>query len=179
MATPSPAALLCCLLLASGLSSAWPAEGLALNPGGDDPRECPKGQTWSGRLQKCISSDAGDLTDEERTRLGRALARDGQYVEAIGVLESVKRPNDAVALTYLGYSHRKLGRIALGISYYHKALAIDPDNVNTREYLGEGYLSAGRPDLARAQLAAIEQRCGTGCEAYRELRSALDGNPVD
>jgi hypothetical protein len=54
-----------------------------------------------------------------------------------------------------------------------KALDIDPDNVATREYLGEGYVSKGQLDLAYLELAEIEQRCGTRCEEYQALEKAM------
>ena len=81
--------------------------------------------------------------------------------------------NDPAVLTYLGYSHRKLGNIDLGISLYKKALDIDPDNVDTREYLGEGYVSKGELDLAWLELVEIEKRCGTTCVEYQALEKAL------
>jgi tetratricopeptide (TPR) repeat protein len=85
----------------------------------------------------------------------------------------VSNENDPVVLTYLGYSHRKLGDIDLGISLYKKALDIDPENVDTREYLGEGYVSKGELDLAWLELSEIEKRCGTTCEEYRALEKVL------
>jgi tetratricopeptide (TPR) repeat protein len=85
----------------------------------------------------------------------------------------VKRKEDPVVLTYLGYSHRKLGEVDLGISLYKQALDIDPENVDTREYLGKGYVTTGRLDLARLELAEIEKRCGTTCEEYQELHKVL------
>ena len=86
---------------------------------------------------------------------------------------------DATALTYLGYSHRKQGKIDLGIRFYKAALAIDPNNVDTREYLGEGYVAAGRKDLARIELAKVEKLCGTSCEQYAELAAAIAGAATD
>ena len=64
----------------------------------------------------------------------------------------VRDQQDDVVLTYIGYSKRKLGAVDEGIAYYHRALAINPDNVNTREYLGEGYVAMGRFDLARGRI---------------------------
>ena len=82
---------------------------------------------------------------------------------------------DPNVLNYLGYSHRKMGRLAEGMAYYKKALAIDPDFVLAREYLGEGYLAAGKLRLAEEQLAEIAKRCGTDCKAYRQLAAAISG----
>ena len=86
--------------------------------------------------------------------------------------------NDPAVLTYLGYSQRKLGNIDLGISLYKRALDIDPDNVDTREYLGEGYVSKGELDLAWLELVEIEKRCGTTCVEYRALEKALQSGTL-
>jgi tetratricopeptide (TPR) repeat protein len=155
---------------------AWSLPSLAFDLGGDDDRpskKCPSGKAWSDKARKCVAQRSGWLSDEDRARAGRQLARDGHFNEAIAILESVANKNDAFVLTYLGYSHRKLGDIDLGISFYKKALDIDPDNVATREYLGEGYVSKGQLDLAYLELAEIEQRCGTRCEEYQALEKAM------
>ncbi|HET7446757.1 MAG TPA: hypothetical protein VFJ49_02370 [Methyloceanibacter sp.] len=47
------------------------------------------------------------------------------------------------------------------------------ENVDTREYLGEGYVTVGQLDLARLELSEIEKRCGTTCEEYQELYKVL------
>jgi tetratricopeptide (TPR) repeat protein len=91
----------------------------------------------------------------------------------IKVLEMVKRKDDPVVPTYLGYSHRKLGDVDLGITLYKQALDVDPENVDTPEYLGEGYVTVGQLDLARLELSEIEKRCSTTCEEYQELHKVL------
>jgi hypothetical protein len=78
-----------------------------------------------------------------------------------------------VVLTFLGYSHCKLGDVDLGITLYKQALGVDPENVDTREYLGEGYVTVGQLDMARLELSEIEKRCGTTCEEYQELHKVL------
>jgi hypothetical protein len=49
-----------------------------------------------------------------------------------------------------------------------------------REYLGEAYVIEGKFDLAKDQLATIEQICGSKkCEYYGELEKALkDANAL-
>lgn len=158
------------------LALAWSLPSLALDLGGDDdepPKKCPSGKVWSDKARKCVTQKSDALSDEDRTRAGRQLARDGNYREAIAVLETVANKHDPVALTYLGYSHRKLGEIDQGISLYKKALEIDPENVATREYLGEGYVTKGQLDLAYLELTEIEKRCGANCEAYKALEKAV------
>jgi tetratricopeptide (TPR) repeat protein len=141
---------------------------------GTDSKDCPAGQTWSDSARKCVPANSDQLIDQEVTERGRQLARDGNYEEAIALLSTLEGRANSVALTYLGYSYRKLGQVDLGLSYYHQALALDPDDVDAREYLGEGYVATGQIDLARTQLAEIEQRCGTTCEQYEELEEAIE-----
>ena len=164
-------------LAVAGLALAWavPSYGFDFGGGDDDKpaKKCPSGKAWSKQNRKCEPLKSGSLSDEDLARAGRQLARDGHYQEAIKVLETVANRNDSVVLTYLGYSHRRLGDIDLGISLYKKALDIDPENVDTREYLGEGYVSKGELDLAWLELSEIEKRCGTTCEEYRALEIVL------
>ena len=136
-------------------------------------KKCPSGTAWSKQQGKCVGQKSGLLSDEDLARAGRGLALDGQYQDAIKLLELASNENDPAVLTYLGYCHRKLGNIDLGISLYKKALDVDPDNVNTREYLGEGYVSKGELDLAWLELVEIEKRCGTTCVEYQALKKAL------
>jgi tetratricopeptide (TPR) repeat protein len=137
------------------------------------PKKCPSGTAWSKEEKKCVAIKKGSLSDEDLARAGRALALDGHYRDAIKVLAMASNENDPAVLTYLGYSQRKLGNIDLGISLYKKALDVDPDNVDTREYLGEGYVSRGELDLAWLELVEIEKRCGTTCVEYQALEKAL------
>jgi tetratricopeptide (TPR) repeat protein len=156
------------------LTLSWSLPSLAFDLGGDDDRpskRCPSGKVW--KSGKCVSQRSDALSDEDRARAGRHLALDGRFSEAIAVLESVANKDNAFVLTYLGYSHRKLGDVDLGISLYKKALEIDPENVDTREYLGEGYVTKGQLDLAYLELAEIEKRCGATCKEYQALEKAM------
>jgi tetratricopeptide (TPR) repeat protein len=80
-----------------------------------------------------------------------------------------------MVLTMIGYAKRKSGSFDEGMAYYQRALAIDPKNANTREYLGEAYVEKGRMDLAKAELAKVEALCGTECEQYQDLAKAIAG----
>ena len=141
--------------------------------GSTTKKSCKKGEVWVKAKKKCLKAQAGILPDEDFYQQGRALAKEGEYDWAIAVLAAVQNQQDPRVLNYTGYSHRKAGRLEIGIVYYQKALAIDPDFNLAREYLGEGYVAAGRLDLARAQLAEIATRCGAGCEEYRDLAAAI------
>ena len=80
-----------------------------------------------------------------------------------------------MVLTMIGYSKRKQGNWEEGVAYYRQALAINPNNANTREYLGEAWLTKGRADLAKAELIKIAAITGKESEQYEDLAKAIAG----
>ena len=130
-------------------------------------------------VKKCLKVETGILPDDELYEQGRALAKAGQYEWALQVLAAIQNQNDPRVLNYTGYSNRKAGRLEIGITYYHKALAIDPNFVLAREYLGEGYVAAGRIDLAQIELNEIKNRAGVNSEEYRDLSKAINTGVVE
>ncbi len=164
-------AAITCLFALSGVAHA------AGDGGGSDAspanNECKKGEVWDKKKKKCVKAESGVLPDEDLYQQGRALAKQGHYDWAITVLAVIQNQQDPRVLNYTGYSHRKAGRLEIGISYYRQALAIDPNFNLAREYLGEGYIAAGRVDLAMNELAAIGQSCGTACTEYKDLAAAI------
>ena len=157
----------------SGSGSSGGASGGGGGNASPTTKGCKSGQVWNAKTKKCVKAQSGVLPDEELYQQGRALAKEARYDWAIEVLSLIQDQEDPRVLNYLGYSNRKAGRLDIGITYYSKALAIDPNFNLAREYLGEGYLAAGRVDLAMNQLAEIARSCGTGCEEYRELNAAI------
>ncbi|MCP4380530.1 MAG: tetratricopeptide repeat protein [Hyphomicrobiales bacterium] len=143
--------------------------------GGSSEVKCRAGLVYDKQKQMCVQQNSA--ADEDLYRTGRAVALAGDYERALGLLEAIDDKNDAMVLTMIGYSKRKLGAVEEGIGYYQLALAIEPDNVFTREYLGEGYVSQGRYDLAQLELDRIETICGQDCEQYQDLASAIAGDP--
>ncbi|CAD5201856.1 tetratricopeptide repeat protein [Pseudomonas sp. FEN] len=137
------------------------------------PPICPKGQVWNKAKKACIPLVSGLTPDEDRADYAYRLAKDGQYQEALDLLDTLKQPNTAKALNYRGYATRKLGRTDEGIGYYLQAVKLDPAYAQVREYLGEAYVIKGRIDLAQAQLQTIKSLCGTGCEEYEDLADAI------
>jgi tetratricopeptide (TPR) repeat protein len=113
------------------------------------------------------------LDDDTLYDAGSRLAQAGRYGEAITVLGLVSNKEDPRVLNYLGYAHRKSGRIQVGLGYYEEALRINPNYVLAREYLGEAYLTLGDVAAAENQLAEIEKRCGKGCREYSLLSQQL------
>jgi tetratricopeptide (TPR) repeat protein len=141
--------------------------------------KCKKGEvaknvTKDGvKKQTCVKLKADILPDEDLYQQGRLIAKSGHYDWALDVLAQIKDQNDPRVLNYTGYSNRKAGRLEVGIAFYRKALAINPDFVLAREYLGEGYVAAGRIDLALVELGEIEKRTGRSTDEYKKLSNAI------
>lgn len=140
---------------------------------------CKRGEAakWGGeaaaKKQSCVTLAAGVMGDDELYEQGKLLATEAEYDWALEVLALITKQEDAKVLNYIGYSHRKAGRLETGIEAYKKALTLDPNFVQAREYLGEAYILAGKKDLAEAELAEIKTRCGETCPEFSELQKAL------
>ena len=125
-----------------------------------------------------MSVKSGQLSDADLYAQGRALALAGHYANALDALLAIGEQEDARVLTMIGYAKRKSGRLDEGMAAYARALAIEPDNLDAREYLGEGHVAAGRLDLAMIELETIERICGSrDCEQYLDLAAAIAGEP--
>ena len=152
------------------------ASTLALANGEDDAParpNCPKGQVFDTKSQKCVLQTSSLVPDADRTDYAYRLAKDGRYEEALALLDTLKQPNTAKALNYRGYATRKLGRTDEGIGYYLQSVKLDPQYAQVREYLGEAYVVKGRLDLAQEQLQQIKSICGSTCEEYQDLAEAI------
>lgn len=143
--------------------------------GGGTPTEqnCPSGQVRDKATKKCVPARQGAVDDDSLFEAGRALAYQGRYGEAIAILGLVADKDDPRVLNMLGFSHRKSGRIEVGLGYYEAALAADPDFTLAREYMGEAFITLGDLASAREQLVEIERRCGKGCAEYSELERQI------
>jgi hypothetical protein len=136
------------------------------------PPACPKGFVLKGAA--CVQANSGLLPDADLYRQGRALALAGYYGHALPILDAVRRTDDPMVYTMRGFVARKLGHYDTAMALYRHALALDPDNINTHEYIGESYVEQKRPDLARAELAKVAKLCGPGCEQYDDLAEAIE-----
>lgn len=141
--------------------------------GGGKP-DCPNGKVYDQKTKKCVDAQRGAVDDDSLYLAGRYLAEQGRYGEAITILSLAADKTDPRILNYLGYSHRKAGRVTVGLGYYQEALRQDPDYTLVREYMGEAYLQQGNVEAAREQLSEIEKRCGRGCEEYALLARQID-----
>ncbi len=163
------AALLAVALSVAPAYAAGDSDGSTSNT----TQKCKKGEVWNKKKGKCEEAHSG-IDQDSLYEAGRDLALAGRYDEAIAVLSLVSDKSDPRVLNYLGYSHRKQGRMLVGLGYYEEALRIDPDYTLVREYLGEAHVQMGDIPAARIQLAEIESRCGQACEEYVDLAAAID-----
>ena len=109
-----------------------------------------------------------------------SLINEHRYAEALTALDAALAafgPHPDV-LTYLGYTHRKLGDYAAAEGYYRAALAVAPKHRGATEYYGE--LKAERGDLAgaRVMLARLEADCAFGCIEAEDLRRWIDARAL-
>ena len=100
----------------------------------------------------------------------KVKARD--YGAAIPLLRQVvsSESSNADALNYLGFSYRETGDLKNAMTYYRRALAVNPDHKGANEYLGELYVRLGDLPKAEAQLAKLDRLCSFGCAEYEELK---------
>jgi tetratricopeptide (TPR) repeat protein len=134
---------------------------------------CGGGRVWHGVDQACIDSHSAALVDQDFYDEARALVDEGRYAAALEILSHIKKQEQPRVLNYIGYTTRKLGDVDKGLDYYQRALALDPNYLRAREYLGEGYLQKGDVGKAREQLIEIADRCGNDCEEYSKLEKAI------
>lgn len=105
-----------------------------------------------------------------------ALINEGRYeaaIESLGAARAAFGPHPDV-LTYLGFAHRKLGRLETAESYYRAALAAVPGHRGATEYYGELMVERGDLEGAERMLARLEAGCDFGCPEADELRRWIE-----
>jgi tetratricopeptide (TPR) repeat protein len=116
--------------------------------------------------------------EEEQTDLYKQaedLIDDEEYAKAIPLLQkSIQEKGEyADALNLLGYSNRKLGDKAKAMTYYTKALNLEPKHLGANEYLGELYLEMNDLPKAEERLAILKSACGD-CEEFDDLEDEIE-----
>ena len=114
------------------------------------------------------SSDAPDLTSV------RAKIAANDFTGALQELRRLSEDSQhADVYNLLGFTLRKTGDYTTSLTYYKKALELEPDHRSAREYLGELYLETGNLEQAREQLATLAKLCPDGCEEREDLQKAI------
>ncbi|HWT56415.1 MAG TPA: tetratricopeptide repeat protein [Rhizobium sp.] len=114
------------------------------------------------------STDAPDLTSV-RAKID-AKDYDGALAELRGLAEDNQQ---ADVYNLMGYTLRKTGDYKTSLTYYTKALELQPDHKAAREYLGELYIETGEMAKAEEQVSSLKQLCPGGCEELEDLQKAI------
>ena len=134
----------------------------------------PVNGVWDAGIRKCVRPDrTGYLDSDTLYKAVRELAYAGRYQDAIKVLDQMPEQLSDRVLTYRGFTARKLGRAEAATAYYSQAIAINPDNILARSYMGQGFVEAGDKLAALEQLREIQTRGGTGTWSEVSLRTAI------
>lgn len=133
---------------------------------------CEGAQVFDERTRRCVTPKESSLQRDQLYQTVRHLAYAGRYTDAQTVLDAMDK-NDPGRLTYMGFTHRKLGNVELGMMFYEQAIAQDPANILARSYMGQGMVEEGDVKGAMVQLRAIRAHGGSGTWAETSLREAI------
>jgi tetratricopeptide (TPR) repeat protein len=114
------------------------------------------------------SADAPDLTSVQAKIAAKDYA--GALTELRGIAETTQQ---ADVYNLMGFTLRKTGDYRTSLTYYTKALELQPDHKAAREYLGELYVETGDMAKANEQLTTLAKLCPSGCEELDDLRKAI------
>ena len=114
------------------------------------------------------STDAPDLSSV------RAKIKAKDYTAALTELRDIAEDTQqADVYNLLGFTLRKTGDFKTSLTYYTKALELQPDHKAAREYLGELYVETGNMEKAKEQLGVLAKLCRAGCEEREDLQKAI------
>ena len=114
------------------------------------------------------STDAPDLTSV------RAKIDAKDYAGALAELRGLAEDNQqADVYNLMGYTLRKTGDYRTSLTYYTKALELQPGHRAAREYLGELYVETGEMAKAEEQVSSLKQLCPSGCEELEDLQEVI------
>jgi tetratricopeptide (TPR) repeat protein len=144
--------------------------------GGDEAApskpKCKTGEVYDKKTKSCVAIEESNLDLDSLYENLRELAYAGRYSDAQMVLAQMPEDDDR-RLTYMGFTNRKMGNMDVAMTYYARALAVNPSNVLARSYMGQGLVEQGKISEAIAQLREIRVHGGAGSWAEASLRTAI------
>ncbi|WP_315831797.1 tetratricopeptide repeat protein [Bradyrhizobium prioriisuperbiae] len=169
---------LAAFVLAFGATSAL--TGPVLAAGSDTPAPPASSGEKSKPPKKSKKSNTNSSLDDPAFLQGyrnayATIYERNDYAAAIDQLKTLGQDDRADVANLIGYSYRKLGDYKLSQIWYERALQADPAHVKTWQYYGLWQVEQGHRDVAKVNLAKIEQLCGTTCPEYRSLADAING----
>ncbi|MEP1767741.1 MAG: tetratricopeptide repeat protein [Sulfitobacter sp.] len=162
------------IMLASALALSLPFSAFAAGDETAPPKKpkCESGFVFDTKTQSCISTNGHSLDVDTLYQEVRALSYDGRYADAQVLLAQMPVEDDRT-LTYLGFTHRKMGNAETAMAFYARALARNPGNILARSYMGQGLVEDGQISAALEQLRQIRAHDGAGTWAEASLRTAI------
>jgi tetratricopeptide (TPR) repeat protein len=147
------------------------------NPPPPPDRSAPKSSSKSKKKAPKQSSADDDAFRQGYRAAHATIYQHNDYAAAIGQLKALGHDDNAGVANLIGYSYRKLGDYRLSQTWYERALKADPNHVLTWQYYGLWQIEQGNRDQASYHLSRIAAICGTGCDEYRSLATALEKPP--
>ena len=133
-------------------------------------------RTEYGALERVARSGSTEERAEAHGRVGTALLSAERYNDAETFLAAARalNANDMRWPYYLGHVDRARQQPETAAAHFEQARRLDPRHVPTLIWLGDTYLTLGRPDAAEPHLtAAIEIQPASVAAWFRRGRAAL------
>ena len=122
------------------------------------------------------SSDSNNSKTKSSAYLSaEKLINKKQYSDAIVKLNDalVTDSKNSDIYNYLGFSHRKLGKMEDAAFFYNKALEINPKHKGALEYQGEMFLTLNQIGKAEENLKKLDKICFLGCSEFDKLKKSI------
>ena len=124
---------------------------------------------------------AGSSSDKNTKTKSSAYLSAEKLINKKQFSDAILKLNDALAsdsknadiYNYLGFSHRKLGKMEQAAVYYNKALEINPKHKGALEYQGEMYLTLNEINKAEENLKKLDKICFLGCSEFDKLKKSI------
>jgi tetratricopeptide (TPR) repeat protein len=137
---------------------------------------CLPGLAMAPGAQAADSPPQIDTPDLRSVRAAIKVKRFDVALAELKVLEVKHQHPDVYSL--MGFSLRKTGDRPRAMTYYLKALEMNPSHKGALEYQGELFVELGQIDKAKENLAKLSRLCLFGCEEYDDLKEAIARAPA-
>lgn len=138
---------------------------------------CEDGMVWNPESELCEAPvQESRLSDDLLYQAAREFAYAGQYENAKAALAAMTEQGSDRVLTYMGFTTRSMGDMEGGMAFYQAALAVNPDNLLARSYMGMAYVIQGDIEAAMTQLIEIGARGGKDSWPERALLEAIEAS---
>jgi tetratricopeptide (TPR) repeat protein len=119
----------------------------------------------------------------ERSRTATRAMQDGRFDEAVRIYRDLLQalPNEAGLLMNLGMALAMGGHEGEALAPLERALALNPDLLPARMFLGSSYLALGQPEKAIEPLKKVVAARPADADSHRMLAEAygMSGRPTD